>query len=192
MTGPVCSRPNSHSPHTPHTHNTLAHSGSSSPTRSSTYGQPHSHTLRSTHTHPRSHTHTHAQSPAFWPLTCSSSAKNTSPWLPSPARPHGLLQEALPACTWPAPSSWVAAHVPCTLSLATDPMRARSRCSFSIYLLLLTAGGCWEGVQGPPSPRSHGWSLCGRGGLPRPSLLAFPGSSRLLGPRTHCGLGPGL
>lgn len=163
VTRPTCSRPNS-SPHTPHIHNTLTHSCSPSPIRSSTRGQPHSqihihpHTFTLTHAHTRIHTHTHAQSPALWPLCLLFLCQERLCWAPltsSAARPP----PGSPPCLHLASPSFLGRSACPMHFVIGDRSREGTAQVLIQHLPLLAAGGCWEGVQGPPSPRSEGWSL---------------------------------
>lgn len=115
----MCSRPNSHSPHTPHIHNTLhthvhPHQSTHPHTFSLTLGSTNTHTHTEcglTHAHTHIHTHTHAQSPAFWPL-----------YLLFLCQERLCLAPLTSSATWPPPGS-----PPCP-DLASPIFRGRSAC----------------------------------------------------------------
>ena len=142
VTRPVCSRPDSHSPHTPHIHSTLAHSCS----------HPLIHTWPASlaHTHPHSHTRSASGLLASVPAL-------PLPRTPLPGSPRQLGHTA--SCRKPSLPALGQPHLParvlCTLPLAAGPAGTEQ-----VLIQHLSAAahlrGCWQGVQGPPSPRSEG------------------------------------
>lgn len=156
VTRPVCSRPDSHSPHTPHIHSTLAHSCS----------HPLIHTWPASlaHTHPHSHTRSASGLLASVPAL-------PLPRTPLPGSPRQLGHTA--SCRKPSLPALGQPHLParvlCTLPLAAGPVRARSRCSFSIYLLLPTAGAAGRVCRALPAPGVKGDLSEGVGVSPGPA-----------------------
>ena len=93
------------------------------------------------------------------------------PRTPLPGSPRQLGHTA--SCRKPSLPALGQPHLParvlCTLPLAAGPVRARSRCSFSIYLLLPTAGAAGRVCRALPAPGVKGDLSEGVGVSPGPA-----------------------